>query len=186
MDNKNKLIGTADCVVNYINSGDFFRKPLKWLYVIFAVLNILAPFAVLIKVIDAGLFRSPAKLVIAFILIWIVLLAGCCLLAVLWWRRKDQLFDQKHDTFPVTPLFAHFVRTCGEWFGLLVGGVLFVCSIIAMIFLGNDLGALGLPLSGGFAVLMLPVYGFLTIFVSRYLSEWIKVFVAIADNTAKK
>ncbi len=187
MENKNKLFGTADCVLNYINGGDFFRKPLKWLYVVFAALNVLFPFFVLFQAIDSGIFRSPAKFVIAFILIWIVLVVGCCLLALLWWRRKDQLFDQKHDTFPVTPLFAHFVRTCGEWMGLMVGGVVFVCALIAIIFLGGDAESLGLPMiSGGYMVLLMPVYGFLIIFSSRFISEQIKVLVAIADNTAKK
>ena len=152
---------------------------------VLAALNLLTPFAVLFKAIDAHVFRMPAKFVIAFILIWFVLLAGFCLLALLWWRRKDQLQEQKHEAFPATPLFAHFVRTSGEWLGLLVGGVVFVCSLVAMLFLWGDVDSLGLPLRGGFAVLLLPVYGFLVIFASRYVSEFIKVLVAIADNTKK-
>jgi hypothetical protein len=187
MENTNKTLGAVDAAFNYIDSGSFFRKPLRWLYAVIAALNILFPFFVLAQAIDSGVFRLPAKFIVAVILMWLVLLVGCCLLALLWWKRKNQLAGLQHDAFPVTPLFAHFVRTGGEWFGLFVGVVVFACGLIALLFLWGDAEVLGLPMiGGGYSILLLPVYGFLVIFGSRFVSEQVKVLVAIADNTAKK
>lgn len=39
----NKLFTFLDPLLGYIDNGRFFREPFRWLYVIFAVLNLLFP-----------------------------------------------------------------------------------------------------------------------------------------------
>ena len=53
----NKLFTFLDPLLGYIDNGRFFREPFRWLYVIFAVLNLLFPIAILVKVIDMGFFK---------------------------------------------------------------------------------------------------------------------------------
>ena len=53
----NKLFTFLDPLLGYIDNGRFFREPFRWLYVIFAVLNLLFPIAILVKVIDTGFFK---------------------------------------------------------------------------------------------------------------------------------
>ena len=176
--------------LNYIDEGKFFQNPVKWLYMILAAANILLPLYMLYEMIDGGAFSAPAKYVILMLLGWLVMLVGFFFLGLLWWNRKDQLSTiEKNADFPVTPVFAHIIRTFGEWAGLLVGGVFFVVALLALIFVGDEAAYAfrDVPFleDGWLALLKLPIAGFLTILVTRFVSEQVKVFVTIAKNTKK-
>ena len=53
----NKLFTFLDPLLGYIDNGRFFREPFRWLYVIFAVLNLLFPIFILAKVIEMDFFK---------------------------------------------------------------------------------------------------------------------------------
>ncbi len=73
----NKLFTFLDPLLGYIDNGRFFREPFRWLYVIFAVLNLLFPIFILAKVIEMDFFKyAEGKLILAFILPFIILCAG--------------------------------------------------------------------------------------------------------------
>lgn len=69
----NKLFTFLDPLLGYIDNGRFFREPFRWLYVIFAVLNLLFPIFILAKVIEMDFFKyAEGKL---------TLLSFCCSLS---------------------------------------------------------------------------------------------------------
>ena len=190
------LLTFIEPVLSYIDSGKLFRKPFVWLYMVLAAVNAVLPFYLLYKVLDAGLLKhAPAKFVFAFIFAWFFVVAACWVAIQIWWNRKDKIHEtsQEGAEFPVTPVFAHFLQTFGEWFGSFVAIVGFGISLCGLLFLGNAAGDLGyyfdLPFNiasvGFFGMILSPVQGFFIIIVFRYLAELIRVFAAIANNTKK-
>ena len=95
----NKLFTFLDPLLGYIDNGRFFREPFRWLYVIFAVLNLLFPIAILVKVIDTGFFKfAEGKAIFAFILIFIILCGGAWASYLLWMNRKNKLKSSRKTT----------------------------------------------------------------------------------------
>jgi uncharacterized membrane protein len=190
-----KFIDSLKSFLQYVDDGKFFRNPMKWLYGIIAIINIAAPIYLIVKAIDSGMFGYLGGWdIVVFIIAWLLLLAGFCLLGIFWWLRKDQISSQSEAIaeFPATPVFAHFVRTFGEWLGLLTGGVMFVVVLVMFILSGfKDGGSVSLfssllPFGSGIvSIIMMPVFGFIMILFFRFLSERIKVLVAIERNTKK-
>lgn len=63
------------------------------------------------------------KLILAFILIWIIVAGLGWISFQLWWDRKDKVStssDEK-DQFVATPVFSHFIQTMGEWLCVWIG-----------------------------------------------------------------
>ncbi|MCO5252172.1 MAG: hypothetical protein M9949_12255 [Candidatus Kapabacteria bacterium] len=79
--------------------------------------------------------------------------------------------------------FIHLLRTFGIWSGLWVGIIGFVFASTTSILLGQKVELLykiiGVSFLGtGFLMIVLmPIYGFLIIFLSHFLSELIMLFV---------
>ena len=120
----NKLFTFLDPFLGYIDNGRFFREPFRWFYVIFAVLNILFPIALLIKVIAMGLFKYiDGKSIVAFLLIFIIICAGAWGSFLLWMNRKERLKEiiKKDNEFIAIPVVSHLTQTLGEWLGLYIG-----------------------------------------------------------------
>lgn len=189
------MLDTLKSFLGLMDGGSFFRNPVKWLYVVIAVINVALPIYLLVQAIRGKMFQYLGGWdITVFIIAWIVFFAGLLCLAAFWWLRMKQLDDVTVaiDEFPSTPIVAHFVRTLGEWLGLLSGGVMFVVMLLIFILSGfSDGGAMSafssMSLGGDsfWSILMMPVVGFLIILFTRFLSEQIKVLVAIARNTKK-
>ena len=74
----NKFFNFIKPALNYIDSGEYFRKPFQWFYMLLAGLNLLYPLYVMYQVINAGMFQHlPTKMIIAFILFWLILCIAC-------------------------------------------------------------------------------------------------------------
>lgn len=74
--------------LDYIDSGRFFRQPFCWLYSVLAVLNLLFPLIVLAQSCRLGVFHAGGKVVIAFIIAFLVLALGGWISFQIWWNRK--------------------------------------------------------------------------------------------------
>ena len=192
----NKLLNFIDPYLSYIDSGKLYRKPFSWLYILWAVFNAVLPFYVLYQVIDSGIFEyTTAKLIFAFVLIWLVLCVACWFGFQIWWNRKDKvlLTSDEGSEFPATPVISHFIQTFGEWLGMYIAVIGFGISFFGTIFLGNEAyqlsNAMDLPFSSGFmgigGVVIFPILGFATIVVFRYFAELCRCLVSIANNTKK-
>jgi hypothetical protein len=127
-----------------------------------------------------------------FFAAWVVLLAGGVASFLLWWNRKDQLAELASvgDDFQITPVFAHFIKTTGEWLGFLVGIVFFIASLIVYALVWKSASVMVMIMTNGFAselgeVFTLPVIGFVIILATRFFSEQVRALAAIAGNTKK-
>ena len=164
----NKLFTFLDPLLGYIDNGRFFREPFRWLYVIFAVLNLLFPIFILAKVIEMDFFKyAEGKLILAFILLFIILCAGAWGSYLLWMNRKNKLKEaiQEENEFIAIPVVSHLTQTMGEWLGLYIGVIGTLCSVVIAIFAANEIRYI-LPIPSGMFFLM-PIYGFLIVVFAR-------------------
>lgn len=190
----NKFINLINPYLDSIDNGSFFRKPLKWLYIVIAIINLIFPIYILYQAIDSGFFEyTNGKQVFFFILIWLVILAAGCFSFQLWWNRKDKVdtSTDKDDEFTATPAFAHLIQTTGEWVGSWIAVVGFFISVFLTLAFGSEASYLSRAMGVGFinvgfiSAILMPVYGFVIIIFSRFLAEQFKALTTIANNTCK-
>ncbi|TVR41990.1 MAG: hypothetical protein EA394_04770 [Bacteroidia bacterium] len=180
-------------VLAFIDKGDFFRKPFGWLYTIIAVINLIIPIAVLVAAIDNNVFRMPGKFVFVFILIFLVVAFVSWLSFQIWWDRRDKvtITSKEGEEFIATPVFSHLIQTFGEWLGAWIGILGFSFALFSTIFLGEEArllsGQIGLPFleTGILFIILMPIYGFLTVVFFRFLAEIFRALTSLA-NTAKR
>ncbi len=179
--------------LSFIDDGKIYREPFSWLYTVLAAINLIIPFYVLYLAIDNNLFSAGAKYVIVFLLIWLFIAFAGWVSFQIWWDRKEKVVGiaQDKDEFVATPVFSHFIQTSGEWMGTWIAIVGFGTALLTTLFLGDEarfftqatgIGFLG---TGFLSIILMPVYGFLIIIASRFLSELFRAIAAIANNTKK-
>lgn len=179
--------------LNYIDRGKIYKEPFTWLYMIIGALNLIFPLYVLYIAIDNNIFDAGAKFIFAFLFIWIILAFAGWVSFQIWWDRKKNVttVSIEGDEFVATPVFSHFIQTFGEWLGTFIAIVGFGTALITTLFLGDEarfftqimgIGFLG---TGFLAIFLMPIYGFLIIIASRFLSEQFRAIAAIANNTRK-
>jgi len=191
----NKFFNFFKPFFDYIDSGELFRKPYGWLYAVIAVLNLLFPLFVLYFAIAEKMFSyMPGKYIFVFILVWIILAAAGWFSFQLWWNRKPKVenLTKDSDEFVGIPVFSHLIQTAGEWLGSYIAIVGCLVSLIASLILGAEAGALsqipgvGFMLSASFAgIVLMPLYGFIIIGLSRFVAEQARALASIANNTKK-
>ncbi len=183
--------------LSFIDKGHLFRKPFSWLYVIMAIINLLLPLYIFYQAIDNRIFDAEFKITITFLLAWLIIAFAGWVSFQLWWDRKTKITFSSDDNaeFVATPAFSHLIQTLGEWLGTWVGLVGFGFALLTTIILGEEgrylSYQLGIPMgqyldSGWTDVFLMPIYGFLIIVLTRFLSEQIKALSAIANNTKKQ
>ncbi len=191
---KNKFFTFITPYLNFIDRGDIFRKPFSWLYVLYAIINLLVPFITLFWAIEKNIFEyGDSKVLMTFFFIWIVIAFASWVSFQLWWDRRIKVTQTtiEGDEFLATPVFSHFVQTLGEWIGTWVGIVGTAISLSFTIFMG-DIGSyymqdLGIPFfeAGITSIILMPIYGFLIIVFGRFLAETFRALSSIANNTKK-
>lgn len=189
----NKFFTFIKPYLSFIDNGNFFRKPFSWLYILLASANLIIPVYLLYKAIDNNVFDTPAKFVIVFILIWLIIAIASWVSFQLWWDRKSKVMEtsNKGDEFLATPVFSHFIQTLGEWIGTWVGIVGSLSALLATIILGDQdyylstLIGLDFFKSGYTSIVLMIIYGFLIIVITRFLAEQFRVLAVIANNTKK-
>ncbi len=178
----------------FIDNGHLYRRPFSWLYMLLAGLNLILPIYVFYQAAKNYIFRADGEVIFVFLLFWLVLAFAGWLSFQLWWNRSTKVISTSTigDDFIATPVFAHFIQTFGEWLGTWVAVVGFSFSLITTIFLGQEgqilSRLLGLNfLNVGFIfIILMPIYGFLIIVISRFLAEQFRALSAIANNTRKR
>ena len=79
---------------------------------------------ILAKVIEMDFFKyAEGKLILTFILLFIILCAGAWGSYLLWMNRKNKLKEaiQEENEFIAIPVVSHLTQTMGEWLGLYIG-----------------------------------------------------------------
>jgi hypothetical protein len=179
-----------DPVLNAIDSGAFFKRPMFWVYRIISFLHLLLPILVLIM--GASKFEYlNGQAIFAFILAWLVICFVAWIAFQLWFSRASHLNKsiQKDSEFVATPIFGHFIQTLGESLGLTIGVGGFVAGLIFLLFAGEYAGllagSLNIPANNFMQLLTLPLLGFFIVIFFRFIAEQIKTFSAIANNTKR-
>lgn len=177
-----------------MDNGHFYRKPFAWLYLAIGIINVLFPFYILYEAITRGISNNSGKFIFVFFVLWVVIAFASWISFQLWLDRKEKLSanSNQEDEFVATPVFAHFFQTLGEWIGCWIAIVGFFAALFVTLVLGDEGGyfgyMIGLPfLKTGFAfAILMPLYGFLTILITRFLAEQFRALATIANNTRKK
>ena len=189
----NKFFTFINPYLSFIDNGHLYRKPFSWLYVLLAIINLLMPIYVFYQAVDNHIFDAPAKFVIVFLLVWIIIALAGWISFQLWWDRKSKVINTSSvgDEFVSTPVFSHLIQTTGEWLGTWVGIVGFSVALLTTLILGDEgynlsrqLG-LGFMKTGFLFIVLMPIYGFLIIVVTRFLAEQFRALSSIANNTRK-
>lgn len=189
----NKFLTFIKPYLSYIDNGHFFRRPFSWFYSLLAIINLVLPILIFIEAVTNKIFDSPAKFIIVFLLVWIIIAFASWVSFQLWWDRRTKVIStsSEGDEFVATPVFSHFIQTVGEWLGTWIGIVGFSVALLSTIILGSDAYYLshliGIPfLQAGFLfIILMPIYGFLIVIVTRFLAEQFRALASIANNTKK-
>ena len=159
-----------------------------------AVLNFIAPLYIFYQATANQIFQAPAKFIITFVLVWIIIALACWLGFQIWWNRKDKVSMTifPDNDFLATPVFSHFVQTLGEWLGTLVAVIGFSFSLLVTIILGSEGNYLSQVLgiwflnNSAISIIVMPIYGFLIIVIGRVFAETLRALVSIVKNTKKR
>lgn len=176
---ENKFFTFLNPYINYIDKGDFFRKPFSWLYALLAIVNLILPLYVIyntykmvsnpFSMMGMGDMSNmmegmgeqmpepsvPAKIWIALIIFAIFLLFAGWLCFQLWWNRMSKVLasSPEHAEFVATPSLSHFIQTVGESLGIQIAIVGVGATLSGLIAGGGMMGGVGmmnnLPGAGG-------------------------------------
>jgi len=192
---ENKFLTFINPYLSFIDKGHLFRKPFSWLYALIAAINLLMPLYMLYQLIGLGIFSLGTKIAIVALLSWLIVVFAGWVGFQLWWDRRTKItFSSGDDSeFTATPAFSHLIQTFGEWLGTWIGIAGCGFALLTNIFLGEEASFLSgsIPIVGSYLgtgwayVLLMPIYGFLIIVLSRFFSEQIKAICTIANNTKK-
>lgn len=194
---------SADLALQAVDSGGFFRQPLRTAFRIIALLLGLAGVVLGIVAVAGGgygcyeLYRMQgyASGVQGF-KVGILVAAAVAFLGLflsrIWWRRSEGLQSNAAHGKPflVGPILAHVVRTMGETVGFAMGlsGILMVLVVWP-----SAEYARSIPFVGGYLfgflkyslplIYLSPLVGFLYIMVSRWLADLIEVLFSLANDS---
>ena len=192
----NKFFTFIKPYLSYIDNGHLYRKPFSWLYALIAIANFALPIYIFYEAVDNHIFDADGKYVSLFLLIMAIISFASWVGFQLWWDRKSKvlLTSQKGDEFVAVAVLSHFIQTAGEWLGTWIIIVGTSSAILTTIILSGENGgghyfsrSIGLDFIGGgaLAIIIMPIYGFLIIVISRFFAEQFRAFASIANNTKK-
>jgi len=190
---ENKFFTFIKPYLTFIDNGHLYRKPFSWLYTLLAVVNLILPIYIFYQAADNRIFDAPAKFIIVFLLVWIIIAFASWISFQLWWDRKSKVIttSSEGDEFVATPVFSHLIQTIGEWLGTWIGIVGFSVALLTTLILGDEgyylssLLGLGFMKTGFLFIILMPIFGFLIIVATRFLAEQFRALSSIANNTRK-
>jgi hypothetical protein len=151
-----------------VDSPRFFTVPFSWLYILFAVICLISPFAVLFLLIKSGFFKLEGKIVFAGILSLIALLAAGLVAFQIWWNRRKLIHAEKLDIHVIIDAFSHLVSVACEAAAHYIGIAGFFIGLFALLFGGRLLIFLPLPASDGlFTMIGAVIIGYVGVWISR-------------------
>ncbi len=189
----NKFFTFIKPYLSFIDNGHLYRKPFGWLYSAIAVINLILPIYIFVEAVDNRIFDATGKIIVVFLLIWLIILVAGWVSFQIWWDRKSIVISILDDgnEFEAIPVVSHLIQTIGEWLGTWIGIVGFSVALLTTIILGDEgyylssqLG-LGFMKTGFLFIILMPIYGFLIIVFARFLAEQFRALASIANNTKK-
>jgi hypothetical protein len=188
----NKFFTFIRPYLGYIDSGKMFRQPIGYVYLALAIINALLPLYIMYQAADHNVFDAPAKVVVVFLILWLIIAAAGWVSFQIWWDRKSKVNEtsSEGDEFVAIPVYSHFVQTAGEWAGTWFAVVGFFFGIFTE--LVEESRMIGSYIPGGFlrgggieSAIISVIAGYLIIVLSRAAAEMLRAIVSIANNTRK-
>ena len=180
------FFGFAKPYFDFIGKGKIYSI----IYVVMAVINLLLPLGVIFVVIQLGFLQySGARIVVSFILSWLIIAFASWIGFQLWWYRKSSLKKIESADFIATPIISEILQTFGEWLGTLIAIIGAGVGIIAAIFLRESSDFLSREYGIAFMdysplmIILAPVIGFIIIIIFRFIAEQIRILASIANST---
>ena len=174
-----KINQILESVLNYIDCGNIFRKPFKWLYWVIGVLIALGILATIVDMFDYFEYSSAGGKV-GLVLVMILMLASA-VFSVFYWLRRAKDVEKVVDVnarFVAIPVVAHIIRSLGEFCG--------ICLAIfgtAIFIIGTLFSMKHFESNGIVGIIVCPIAGYFTLLLSRFMSESIAVVTSIANDT---
>lgn len=202
----------VDRLLQYIDSGRFFRNPLKVLYILFGVCAFLPAVMLLLEFFSEDTWNSLNSLgyyldgwskVIMYLALFLILVY-LVLLGIIglyyWLNRKNDLYNTIRigDKIKALPTIAHFVKCLGESYGVLSFlaplGVYIISYVLLLITGFKPLGVveigeffkylfLGLLVAPVLAVILF-LHSYLIILLAHGISERLFIKTSIANNVS--
>ena len=175
-----KINQIMESVLNYVDSGNIYRKPFKWLYWAIGVIIAIGILATIVDMFDDFERYSSAVRKVGLVIIMILMFAGAIYSVFYWYRRaKDvETVVDVNARFVAIPVVAHIILSLGEFWG--IGLAIFgaAISIIATLFDVMHFGSNGIV-----GIIGCPILGYFTLLFSRFMSESLAVVTSIANET---
>jgi len=186
LSDESPFFGFARPYFDFLGKG----KVYSIIYVFMAIINLLIPLAVIFVVIQLGFLQnSGARIIVSFILSWLIIAVACWIGFQLWWYRKSCLKKIENADFIATPVVSEIVQTFGEWLGTLIAIIGAGVGIIITVFLRSsqdylyrEYGIVFLEYSP-LIIVVAPVIGFFVIIIFRFIAEQFRILASIANST---
>jgi hypothetical protein len=137
-----------------VDSPRFFTIPFSWLYILFGIVFLLLPFALLFLMIKGGLFDMEGKVIVAGILSLIAVLAAGWITFQIWWNRREVIHTEKLDINIIIGAFSHFVTVACEALAHFIGIAGFFTGLFVLLFGDELLYFFPIPGPGGLFIMI--------------------------------
>ena len=181
-------------VFEFINEGKHLSIVYSIIHFAMALLNLLLPFIIIYNAIKWRIFSQGAKIVFAFIFMWLVVVFACWIGFQFWWDRRKKATDAGSPDFLAMPLASEILQTMGECMGIQiaiigVGGglasIFFAREVSNLLrrYFSNMIGYYSSFLSFGVSLIIVgPLIGIAFMCIFRFFAELVRVLAAIANK----
>lgn len=187
--------------LQFIDNGVLLKKPMKWLYLLNAVLPFLIPVGVLVALISNARYDLNADYVgvwtsvvgYVFILLFVAALFIVAYVNFLFWMNRKQRLDtvvRTGDDIVAIPLLANLVQCVGESHAIFVGLVPPVAAALFYLFgllTGIDRFYSSGKFAWGLALVALVALGaaaaaYIIVLFSHFIAERLRLLPQIAND----
>lgn len=179
-----KIFDFIKAGLNYVDNGNLFRQPFKWLYYILGAANVLIPVGIIINLVKYSEWL-PGQVIACMVFLLLLSIPIAFVGAMIWINRGNNLEKEVAggSRFVAIPIVANLIQTFGEWLGFMIGVGGFVGVLLILLFNSEELSYV-LPVSGfAYMLIVYPIAGFLTVVFGRFLAEACLVFASIANHS---
>lgn len=186
----NKFFSILNPLLDLIDNGRFFYKPLKYFYYFMALVSVILPIYMLFVMIDSRIYDYLSEMRSVLIITWMLFAAVGVVVALIFVNRASKIDNEFKDfgDYVAVPIFAHLIRTVGEVVGISFAIFFTASGFLSLLFAekmrtidqitGGDLPFLGV--SGLFIAVFI---GYLITLFTRFISEQMKAIIEIAQNS---
>lgn len=171
-----------DPLLKYIDDGQLFRQPFKWLFYAIGILLAGGCFYAIYNMFDKVEYMT-GKHVFFIILMSLILIAVAIFCVVYWFNRAGEIeYELGIGNLQAMPAVALLIRYLGECSGCVIAGAGCLGSLFVFLFFGDD--SFGIFDDAWKGIFMCPILGYVEILLSRFLAEMCVALANISNDVA--